>query len=306
VVTHFVYLIVLFGILSLSSDFFIRKIRLIASRVKLPLYFLGLMLGFFTTLPEFFIGINALTDDLAPLIIGNLFGGIVVLIGLLLGCNLIMSSQQSDLVANRNVLIENALIVFALLLGLRGKFGFLEGCFLTILCLAALRKLYHHHPGQEAYIITAKDGPVLFKNAFGAVAAMAVIIISSHLTVSLSEQLLTSFQLTPLMVGVLLFAFGTNLPELVLMISSWLRNTVELSIGHIMSSAFSNIVALGLLAIISPINFPIDKHYYVLLVTILTLLFIVSLHSFGIIKKSRVAGALLIFVFIGYVATFLL
>ena len=85
-------------------------------------------------------------------------------------------------------------------------------------------------------------------------------------------------------------------------VTAWRHKTSELSLSYLTSSAFTNILVLGLLAILSPITFTIGPVYYALafFVTLIIILFIIFSHT----KKSlsRLEGMILLMVYILFVA----
>src|SRR3989338_1989775 len=86
-------LILLFYLLGRAADLTIHHIRLVAERLGIKIFFLGVLLGLFTSLPEIAISINSAIDDVMPIAVGNLLGGIVVLFSLILGLSALLNRK---------------------------------------------------------------------------------------------------------------------------------------------------------------------------------------------------------------------
>ena len=90
------------------------------------------------------------------------------------------------------------------------------------------------------------------------------VLLSSHWIIKITLDLLNHVNVSELVIGVLIFAIGTNLPEITITITSWRKKASELSLSHLVSSAFTNVLMLGILASIRPITFVIEPAYLAL------------------------------------------
>jgi len=119
----------------------------------------------------------------------------------------------------------------------------LEGLFAVSLLYFFI--VYHayakgHHIEREVRVsVTKKD---MMKMFFSLVAGIAFIIVISHLIIELSLVLLERFNVSKMLIGLLFFSIGTNLPEIIVTIRSWKRNVEELSLSNILGSALANIL----------------------------------------------------------------
>jgi len=68
-----------------------------------------------------------------------------------------------------------------------------------------------------------------------------LILVAAELLLNLSKQIAARFRVSPLIVSLLIVAFGTNLPELVVSISSIRQGVPELSLGNLIGSSVVNI-----------------------------------------------------------------
>nr|HPL22626.1 hypothetical protein [bacterium] len=70
---------------------------------------------------------------------------------------------------------------------------------------------------------------------------------SSQLIINFSSELLQRWGWPPLLVGVLIFSIGTNLPEITVTMRALIKKAGALSISHLIGSAVSNVLIIGIL-----------------------------------------------------------
>jgi len=90
-----------------------------------------------------------------------------------------------------------------------------------------------------------------------ALALMAVlgIIFSSKLALDNGEKLGLAIGIPVLAMGVILFAFGTSLPELAIALSATFKKNAAVTIGEVYASnIFTQLVVLGICCLIAPIS----------------------------------------------------
>ena len=94
-----------------------------------------------------------------------------------------------------------------------------------------------------------------------------------------SKSIASKFKIPPIVVGIILVAFGTSLPELIVSIIAILKGESGIVIGNVVGSNIANIgLVLGVTAILTPIVFSFKKIsfdlYFLIVITFLPLLFI--------------------------------
>ena len=291
-------LILLFAVLGVAADFAVRNIKYIASVLKMRLFAFGILLGLITTLPELSVGINATVDKAASLSAGNLLGGIIVIFGLILGASLFLNRQiRTD--GKLKTLIPEVLVIFSpVLFGLDGGYGLLDGLIMIGLYLALIYYLYranHSFNGSHLGII---DKNKIAKAALLSIFGIIFILLAAHWIVEITLDLLKQVGISKLVTGMLIFAVGTNLPEITITITSWRKKVSELSLSHLLSSAFTNVLVLGVLSAIQPISFTFGPAYWTLAIFIALILsaFLVFYHSGK--KMDRREGLVLLLIYL--------
>lgn len=302
-IINFFILIALFAVLGFSADLAVKNIRYIAASLKMKLYALGIILGIATTMPELSIGISSSLRGMGGLAVGNILGGVAVIIGLILSINLIL---------HKNIATDNSIsatipaflvIISPFLLGLDAKFGLFDGLIMMALYLGLVFYLYKSGQQEKGEGLALIDKKKVAKAIFLALVGVVFVVIISNLAIETATVLLEKFDISRLMLGILVFSIGTNLPEITIAFSSWRRKASELSLSYLLSSAFTNILILGILAVLKPISFRMDLSYLMLAgaVSLIMILFVI----FSYTKKnlSRLEGFIILAVYFTFFAS---
>ncbi|MBN2854056.1 hypothetical protein JXK06_00780 [Patescibacteria group bacterium] len=297
-------LIVLFLVLGLSADFAVKNIKYIALSLRLKMVVLGAILGIATTLPELSVGINAALKGVSGVSAGNILGGITVIIGLILGVSLILHKNISTEDNLKSLVPVLIIILSPFLLGTDGVFSLTDGLILIALYLALVIYLYKTGKStiisNEGFIILEKKK--IAKALLFSLLGIVIVLLSSSFIVEFSSNLLEKTGMSKLMLGILVFSIGTNLPEITIALTSWKRKASELSVSYLISSAFTNIFALGVVSIFKPITFQIGPAYYVLASFLALIMILFVIFSFSGKKLSRREGFVLLFTYLAFLA----
>ena len=297
-------LIALFFVLGLSADLAVKNIKYIALSLKIKVFVLGAILGIATTLPELSVGINTAMKNISGLSAGNILGGITVIMGLITGVSLILHKNISTEDNLKSLIPVLIVILSPFLLGTDGVFSLVDGLIMVVLYLALIFYLYKTSPSetapQESIVILEKRK--ITKALFISLIGIIVVIFSSNLIVEISSGLLEKTGISKLILGILVFSIGTNLPEITIALTSFKRKASELSISFLISSAFTNIFTLGLLAIFKPITFQVNLAYYVLAFFIALIMVLFVIFAFSDKSLSRREGFVLLGLYLIFLA----
>jgi len=258
------FLLVLFALLGISADYVVRNIKYIATVLKIRLFAFGILLGLVTSLPELSVGINTTLDRATSLSVGNLLGGMIIVLSLVVGCSLLLNRKVvTD--GNLKILIPQLAVIFSpILFGLDGTYGLADGLIMIGLYFGLIYYLFraNYSFGGEGFALIEKNK--IIKAIFLSVVGAVGVLLLSHWIVVRSLILSQDWGISKLLLGVLIFSIGTNLPEISIAITSWRKHISELSLSHLLSSTFTNVLILGILAFIRPITIVVGPVYYVL------------------------------------------
>ena len=287
-------LLILFIVLGWSANFAVKNIKYLGAVLKIRLFVFGILLGLITSLPELSLGINATIDRAAALSVGNLLGGIIVILGLILGANLLLSRK---IVTDGRLasLIPTVLVIFSpVLFGIDGRYGLFDGLMMIGLYVGLIFYLYrlNHFSNHKHIEITHSNR--ISRSTILVVVGIVGILIASHWIVEITLDLLNYIQVSRLAIGLVVFSIGTNLPEISIAITSWRKKSSELSLSHLLSSSFTNVLVLGILALMRPIIFDTNSAFWIvaLFVGVILILFTYFYHSGK--KLDRREGAILL------------
>jgi len=271
-------LLVSFLVLAQGADILVTNIKALAARLKVKIFFLGLLLGLFTSMPELILGLSSSRYGLNNIALGNLLGGIIVLFGPVLGLAIIFHRQINTDGRLTTVAPGPLLFLLPLILGLKGWLNRWDGLVMIMAYLAVVYYNSGHYQrsvdGSPDKLLAAADARPRghwrrfldslyrltnnFKNIklsrwlanrhfWLALFGFMLILVSSQLIVNFSTVLLDRWGWSQLLVGVLIFSIGTNLPEIAVTLRALIKKAGALSISHLLGSAISNILIIGIL-----------------------------------------------------------
>lgn len=291
----------LFYILGKSADKIVHNVRIISEKMGIPIVFLGAILGFFTSLPETAIGINAIINNIQAVALGNLLGGIIVILCLVLGINLILNRKIKTDGKITHIVPIFVFILTPLVLGMDNKLGFVDGLILIISYVGIIFFLYKKNVSFSLINISSSRSSKITREIMYLIISVSVVIIASNLIIRETSLLLQQTNLSPFVVGMLFFSIGTNLPEMAVMIRSWKLGSSELSVSHLLGSVMANVLIIGLFSIYKTMPLTINFSFYFLAIY-LVLISVVILYFYKSEKKlTRREGFVLIgsyFVFV--------
>lgn len=259
-------LLTLFYLLGKSADLVISNIRIIAEKLGIKIFFIGLLLGGFTSLPELAVGINTVVDDISSISFGNLTGGLIVLFGLVLGTSVYLNKKIESTEKISSLIVIFAYLLLPLILGLFNLLNIVGGIILSVLYFIIIIFLYHQqkHHFLENFRVNFENGKIL-KNIFLLILGIVLIVGFSNLIVRLTESILVQWEISPFIIGLIIFSIGTNLPEIVVMIKSYRKKISDLSLSNLIGSGLANVLIVGFLIIIKPLEINITPAYLTLL-----------------------------------------
>jgi cation:H+ antiporter len=288
-------LVFLFLVLGLSADFLVRSISYLAKVLQVRLFAIGIILGVVTSLPEISVGINTTIDGVAGVSVGNLLGGVLVILGLVLGASLMLNKGINTDGKLKLIVPQIGIIFIPLMLGFDGNFGLTDGIIMVLSYFLLIYYLYKSNHSFNINSVALLDKKKIFKSITLSLASIVSVLVVSHFIVEIAEIILLSWNVSKLTLGIIIFSLGTNLPEISIAITSWRKHSAELSLSNLLGSAFTNVLILGVLSIVSPIFFGINLSYY-LLVSFLAVIMILFIIFYKTKSKLESFEGLMLFV----------
>jgi len=282
----------------------------ISARFSINVFFLGfVVLGILTSLPE--ISIVIFSAKSSPEIsLGNLVGGTLVVLTLVLGISAIKYKGIEFRGKFRRRELFSALFIISLLVFvlLDGKLSVAEGISLILIYLlyAAYIFIRFRNTKRESLLkrleLVKKTDSIIsiFLSLFG----VALLLSSAMLTISTIEEIANVVQIPKAIIGLFLLGIGTNLVELFILFTSRPHGENSLAVGDFLGSVTLNPPTLGLLAILSG-GFVISD-FVSLIPTLVLVLFAVlffAILSFTDRILTPREGIILIGVYVSFIIT---
>lgn len=290
---HVCTILIAFVLVWVASDYVIKSVSHVASRLQMSAFATSfIILGMITSLPEFSIGINAVAERAPGVFVGNLLGASFVIFTFIipllaiLGNGITLSHQLSS----RYLVFALFVILAPAILTVNGAMTRSEGVLLMVLYLILIFTLEKHKTLREK--IASLFHHENFGNIFDLIkiaAGAIVVFFSSRLLVNEALYFAGEFSIPTVLIGLIILAIGTNIPELFLGIQSILSQQKDVAFGDYVGSAAANTFLFGLLSVIyGPFQLP-DNGFLItslLLVVGLCLFFFFGLRNGDISRKE--------------------
>ncbi|ERS83036.1 sodium:calcium antiporter [Marinobacter sp. C1S70] len=296
-----------------SADKFVEGAAATAKHLGMPTLLIGMVIiGFGTSAPELAVSAMAASDGNPGLALGNGYGSNITNIALIVGLTAIIApiAVHSQVIRKELPL----LVVLTLIAGAQlidGELSRLDGWVLLGVFAAVMGwSIYQGIRGKgdplggdaESEIVAH---PMPLKTAvIWLVIGLILLIVSSRLLVWGAVAIAQSLGVSDLIIGLTIVAIGTSLPELASAIAAVKKNEHDLILGNILGSGiFNTLAVVGLAAAIQPLSVDPEVLYrdWTLMLGLTLALLVMGFGLTGWRKLvSRVDGALLLAVYIGY------
>jgi cation:H+ antiporter len=251
---HILLVAVLSIVMGRAAHHVVNAVRAVGSRFGVSKFLVGFVfLGMATSTPEISVALLSAFRGTPGLSLGNLLGANIVILSLLSGLAAIIGGKlhPGDMYRKRTLPLFLLIVLLPAFVVMDGRLTRADG---VLLVVAHFLFILHLYWGRESGTPRVDKGPSgSFRRQMAlAVAALAVLVGSSYFLVNSALIIARDFGATPLLIGLVFFSIGTNLPEFTLVLTQsggWHKNVV---LGDLFGSLILNTPTLGLLAIISP------------------------------------------------------
>jgi len=282
----FVIFIVAMAALVYGADFIIKESERIALHFNISHFVIGATLvALGTSLPEMAASMMAASQGKSAMAIANVVGSVTFNITLVLGVVFLIAKKMNperDLFAKDSAWILFPVILFFIMIydGVITRF---EG--FSFLFLMAAYLIFLFTSSKDDLEGEIDEDAIKEKFAWGKTILLLSIgfvltIVGANYVVESASNIARMFGVTEWVIGLVLIALGTSLPELVVSIVAIKKGNADMSIGNIIGSNVANFsVVLGGSAIITPLNINIHQSMFDLIIMAtasLALLLIIS------------------------------
>ena len=305
-------LLIGFLVLFKSADHFVFGSVATARHFAMSPMLVGLtIVALGTSAPEIFVAATSSLTGQPGLAVGNAIGSNIANIGMVLGATALIVPLKFRGDSLRNDL--PALLFVTLIAGITlidQHLGIWDGVLLCGGLTLFLARLGLDH-NQSSNMATAAEIKELSEipdmsqtRALATVAlSLCFLLLSSELLVWSAANIAQLLGVSELLIGLTVIAIGTSLPELVVSVTSALKNQTDMAIGNIVGSNIFNLLAvIGVAATIKAAALPptvLSLHIFVM-VAFTLVLFAMTYDYDGKGKLSRLEGLALVLAYIAY------
>ena len=291
----------------------------LAKKLRISSMIIGLtVVAYGTSTPELAASLLAAFNSHTELILGNIVGSNVSNVGMVIGISAIFTPLLiSKITVSRWIPIMIGVSLLVVAMSYDGEISQIDG----ILLIAALiaftaytiktvkkQKIQQNetieNEALEGEYFLSKYKIETYPQSFGLIAAGVILLfLGGHITVDGAVNLAETLGLSQLVIGVVIVAIGTSLPELITSIIAIAKKQTDIGVGNIVGSNIYNILLiLGVSSAIVgiPVSSDVFSNYYIMIAF--------SLVLFIGFRKSipRFVGIGLTIAFVAYLVSLLL
>ncbi len=300
------YLIIAAGflLLILGGEGTVRGSAALAKRFKINPFVIGAtVIAFGTSAPELAVTLTASFSNAPGLALGNIIGSNIANTGLILGLAAIVG-----VVKIHKSVFKYELPMILLVLGMLVIFSWnsrisrFEGILLLLgMALLTYRTITYAYKNRNRDETVSEEKLLSVPlSLMFLVLGLAGLIGGGKLLV-MGAMVVAEFYAVPQwIIGILVLAIGTSLPEVFASVIAASKGQGDLAIGNVVgSNAFNVFLVLGSGATIKPISIVTDIHFDIIVLVILTTIMIlwISIKQ----KLSKPAGIILLGIYFAYI-----
>lgn len=257
----FVIFVAAMAALIYGADFIIKESERIALHFNISHFVIGATLvAFGTSLPEMAASMMASYNEKSEMAVANVIGSVTFNITLVLGIVFLIAKKMAP---KRNLFaLDSAWIImppmFFLLMAYDGVITRIDGALLALMMGAYLFFLFTSAKDE----LEGEIDEELEREKFNWIKSIVLLTIGFVLTIGGADFVVESgsniarmFDVSEWIIGLLLIALGTSLPELVVSLVAVRKGHADMSIGNIIGSNVANFsMVLGGASLIRPLQ----------------------------------------------------
>lgn len=264
-----------------------------------------------TSAPEILISAVASFRGQPDLAIGNAIGSNIVNIGLVLGAvalirpiKLTSATLRSEMPALLAVTLMTVTLFLDAYLSRVDGLVLLTGLVIVLVWLTRLGlQSTEQDPINAEYEAEIPRGVSMRVAVIWLVVGLCILLVGAEFMVNGATEIARSMGVTEIVIGIVLVAFATSLPELAVSLVSAFKNEYGLALGNIVGSNLFNMLAVvGIAATVHPAALaPSVLSLHVFVMSAFTLVMFAMTYEYGRAGKlGRLEGAALLTAFVIY------
>jgi len=256
----------------------------LAKKLRISSMIIGLtVVAYGTSTPELAASLLAALNSHTDLILGNIIGSNVSNIGMVIGISAIFAPLLiSKITVSRWIPIMIGVSLLVVAMSYDGEISQIDGVILiaaligfTVYTIKTIKKQKIRqnetieNEALEGEYFLSKYKIETYPQSFGLIAVGIILLfLGGHLTVQGAVNIAESLGLSQLIIGVVIVAIGTSLPELITSIIAIAKKQTDIGVGNIVGSNIYNILLiLGVSATVIgiPVSTDVFSNYYIMI-----------------------------------------
>jgi cation:H+ antiporter len=256
----FIIFVISMAALIWGADFIIKESERIALHYNISEFIIGAtLIALGTSLPEMAASIAASIKGQSEIAVANVLGSNIMNISLVLGMVFLIASRITpgrDLFFKDSAWLLFPVIIFPLMI-LDGTLSRIDGFLLFAMMGAYILFLIQSNSDEQIVEVDEelKKEPFNWLKTLGLLVTGFILVVGgADFAIDSAANIARTFGISEWIIGLILIAFGTSLPELVVSIKAARQGKADMSIGNIIGSNMANTsVVLGSAAMTRPI-----------------------------------------------------
>jgi len=256
----------------------------LAKKIRISSMVIGLtVVAYGTSTPELAAAILAAFNSHTELILGNIIGSNISNVGMVIGISAIFTPLLiSKFTVQRWIPIMIGVSLLVVGMSYDGEISQIDGVILiagligfTIYTIKTVKRQTLQENGSienehlEGELFLSKYRIETFPKAFTLIVIGAILLfIGGHFTIDGAVSIAESLGLSHLIIGVVIVAIGTSLPELITSVIAIAKKQTDIGVGNIVGSNIYNILLiLGISSTIIgiPVSTEVFPNYYIMI-----------------------------------------
>ncbi len=265
----------------ISAGYIITAVSDYAKKTGVSDYLIGfLVVSIGTSLPELTTAVVASFTKTSQIVLGDIIGANIIDVTVVLGITAIIGKKIfiHGKVLTKTIFTVMLMAFLPLIVGFDGKISQLEGFLLVIAFFLYIYSLLKKE-GQFGKIKKELEWKDIWQDMVVISLSIIALLLSTHWLLLSANQIAIMLEVPQFVMGLILVAAGTTVPELTVEVRSILKGATGLAFGDILGSVVANsTLVLGVGAIINPIIFEktrfINSAFFMITSVYIALLFI--------------------------------
>ena len=299
----------------IGADWLGNSATHIAKRLSLPRILIGAtIVSLATTLPEIVIAGISGAEGSPEVGLGTVFGSPIVNLGLIFGILLLFSKHSVDKAYFlRTIKLFFLILLLVLILSIGGRVSPVSGfvlmffgiVYLVIQAIigrqeeSLLERIENRFENLKEFFTQREN----YHQVLYLVVGSLLLVLGAHFLVGSAVSLAQILSVHQIVIGFVIIAFGTSIPELFITFNSIVRNRVGIGVGNLFGASVLDLTfALGLVSVFNGSSLAPTNLY----LAIASLVVISLISVLYVLEKAspRILGALLIIIYLGSLILF--